>query len=606
MSELAGLTRRIRTDSYAHTAKALGITLVAASVWPLAVAITGWLIKAEPVGGAFGDAIGGAFIGIVPSLYVLLLLVWLTRRDGVGRVHFRWPTVICDALNARIGWLAALLIPAAVLVAIADRAQFPEASHAIERPMLILIQMTLLAFVWRFFRRAGPFMSHFEKNRPDGWISRLWFLWFPLTLTLPVGLMVGTALGYVYTALELTRLLLVQTAALLLGILIIKDMLLRWFYMVERRSQFEAAVEQREAARAEREQHEEDSGSARMEVEVPEVDLRELGDQARSVIRVGVFLVIIMGVGWVWGDLLPAIGFLDRVELPFSKVVIRDGVEQHLPVTLADLVVGMLILAGTLFAARNLSGVLGFTILRRLRFDTGGNYAIVTLCQYLLVAIGVVVAFSTIGLQWSKLQWLIAALGVGLGFGLQEIVANFVSGIILLLERPVRIGDIVTVGGSDGYVTRIQIRATTIVTWERKELIIPNKEFITTQVLNWTLSDSVNRILISVGVEYGSNVNEAMELMAHAARDNEFVLEDPAPTITFEAFGDNALMLYARCYVSSLDHRLETITNLHRAIYEKFNEAGIVIAFPQRDVHLDTSKPLDIRLHTQPAGVTTP
>ena len=323
-------------------------------------------------------------------------------------------------------------------------------------------------------------------------------------------------------------------------------------------------------------------------------------------VRVGVLVGIILSVGTIWGDLLPAIGFLDRIELPFSKVQMLEGVEQQLPVTLADLAIGILILAGTFFAAKNLSGLLGFTVLRRLRLDAGGNYAIVTLCQYLVVAIGIVIASSTIGLQWSKLQWLIAALGVGLGFGLQEIVANFVSGIILLLERPVRIGDIVTVGNADGYVARIQIRATTILTWEKKELIIPNKEFITGQVVNWTLSDSVNRILINVGIAYGSDVSKALELLEQVAKENEHVLAEPKPVITFEAFGDNALMLYVRCYISALEHRLETITALHEAIYTKFERAGIVIAFPQRDVHLDTSKPLEIRVHqdaTQALGL---
>ena len=310
-----------------------------------------------------------------------------------------------------------------------------------------------------------------------------------------------------------------------------------------------------------------------------------------------------MSIGSIWGDLVPAIGFLDRIDLPISKVVLVEGVEQQLPVTLADLIIGVLILAGTLFAAKNLSGLLEFTLLRRMRLDAGGNYAIVTLFQYFIVAIGVVSAFSTIGLQWSKLQWLIAALGVGLGFGLQEIVANFVSGIILLLERPVRIGDIVTVGNADGHISRIRIRATTILTWEKKELIIPNKEFITGQVVNWTLSDSVNRILVNVGIAYGSNVRRALDIMESIAKENREVLEDPKPIVTFEAFGDNALMLYLRCYISSLDHRLETITALHESIYARFADAGIVIAFPQRDVHLDTSKPLDIRLHREAEGV---
>jgi potassium efflux system protein len=208
---------------------------------------------------------------------------------------------------------------------------------------------------------------------------------------------------------------------------------------------------------------------------------------------------------------------------------------------------------------------------------------------------------SNFGLQWSKLQWLVAALGVGLGFGLQEIVANFVSGIILLLERPIRIGDTVELGDAGGTVARIQIRATTLVTWERKELLVPNKEFITGRVLNWTLSNEQTRILINVGVAYGSDVGKAMELIMQAAKEHKRVLDDPQPIVTFEAFGDNALSVFLRAYTDSIDFRLTTMTELHQAIYDKLNAAGIAIAFPQRDVHLDTAKPLEITLHQEPA-----
>jgi potassium efflux system protein len=606
LPELADLTRRIRTDAYSHTVKALGLTIVAASVWPLIFAVAGWQVEADPIGGPFGNAVGSSLMDIVPFVYTLALIHWLTRSDGLGRRHFRWPEGIVVALHTRLGWLAVFLVPAAFIINLSSHAGVVELSYAIGRPVLLLALLMLAAFVWRLFRRSGSFMRYFEEKVPDGWISRLWFLWFPILLGVPVLNFLAAVFGYAHTTTELTGLLIGETGGLLLALLLVRDMSLRWFYVIERRSRFETALRQREEARAGREQREEEAGAAGFDIDIPEVDYRELGEQARAVVRVGVLIGIILSVGTIWGDLLPAIGFLDRIELPFSKIQILEGEEQQLPVTLADLAIGILILAGTFFAAKNLSGLLGFTVLRRLRLDAGGNYAIVTLCQYLIVAIGVVIAFSTIGLQWSKLQWLIAALGVGLGFGLQEIVANFVSGIILLLERPVRIGDIVTVGGADGYVARIQIRATTILTWEKKELIIPNKEFITGQVVNWTLSDSVNRILVNVGIAYGSDVGKALELLEQVAKENEHVLAEPKPVITFEAFGDNALMLYVRCYISALEHRLETITALHEAIYAKFESAGIAIAFPQRDVHLDTSKPLEIRVHqdaTQALGL---
>ncbi len=212
------------------------------------------------------------------------------------------------------------------------------------------------------------------------------------------------------------------------------------------------------------------------------------------------------------------------------------------------------------------------------------------------MAVGVGLVLSTLGVRWSQFQWLVAALGVGIGFGLQEIVANFISGLIMLFERPVRVGDIVTVGETDGVVTRIQIRATTIRGWDRKELVVPNKEFITGRLLNWTLSDQVTRIMVLVGVAYGTDVDRALALMREAAEENEHVLGDPSPVLTFEGFGDNALNLILRAYVGSIDHRLATITALHKAINAKFEQAGISIAFPQRDLHLGAREPLRVRI----------
>ena len=155
----------------------------------------------------------------------------------------------------------------------------------------------------------------------------------------------------------------------------------------------------------------------------------------------------------------------------------------------------------------------------------------------------------------------------------------------------------VTVGDISGTVTKIQIRATTIRDLDRKELLVPNKEFITGRLLNWSLSDTISRLLLPVGIAYESDVPLAMKLMLEAARENDMIIDEPAPLITFDSFGDNALTLTARVYIDDLDNRVNAISALHSAINEKFGEAGIVIAFPQRDVHLDTSKPLEIRIH---------
>jgi potassium efflux system protein len=187
-------------------------------------------------------------------------------------------------------------------------------------------------------------------------------------------------------------------------------------------------------------------------------------------------------------------------------------------------------------------------------------------------------------------------LGVGIGFGLQEIVANFIGGVIILFERPIRVGDVVTVGDTDGVVSRIRSRATTIRNWDGKELLVPNKEFITGRLLNWSLSDQTTRVILSVGIAYGSNVRQAMSLLEEAARESENVLDNPPPSVIFESFGDNSLVMSLRCFVGTAELRYPTVSALSEAINEKCSAAGINIAFPQRDLHLDTIKPLRVQI----------
>lgn len=186
-----------------------------------------------------------------------------------------------------------------------------------------------------------------------------------------------------------------------------------------------------------------------------------------------------------------------------------------------------------------------------------------------------------------------AALGVGLGFGLQEIVANFVSGLILLFEKPIRIGDTVTIGDVTGNVSRIQIRATTLVDWDRKEVIIPNKTFITERLINWSLTDSTTRIVLQIGVAYGSDTQRVKQLLVETAKRDPRVLEDPEPNAYFRAFGNSTLDFDLRVYVSRMEDRVPVTDGLNHSIDQAFRQAGIEIAFPQLDVHLHQPPPDD-------------
>jgi len=225
-----------------------------------------------------------------------------------------------------------------------------------------------------------------------------------------------------------------------------------------------------------------------------------------------------------------------------------------------------------------------------LRVCTNATPAI-TSARYVITIVGIVTVFNVIGVGWSNVQWLVAAVSVGLGFGLQEIFANFVSGLMLLFERPIRIGDTVTIGNITGTVTRIQIRATTITDWDRKELVIPNKEFITGQVVNWTLSDPMQRIVTTVGVAYGSDTDLVEKLLYQVAREEPNVLAEPEPRVYFRGFGESTLDFELRAFISHIDLLVRTKHQLHKAIDQAFRTAGIEIAFPQRDLHVRSLPP---------------
>jgi len=601
LARLGELTSRIRTDAFRHTLFALALTLVISLAWPTVLYFAGWLIAAADQPAPFSTHISVTLRRLARLMLIFSTARWLIHYNGLARLHFRWPEPVRVMLRREFRWLTVIGIVCVVFGVFGNVQGSPETRLALGRPAVIAFAASLALFFWRIYRRDGPLMEAARRRHPASLRVRAWWLWYPALVALPASNVFISAAGYADAAVTAT-VLVIDSGWLLLGVWVLRDTILRGFTVEERRLRFERALQQREEARVEREKQraagsEEEPVSDAADVDVPQVDFQHLGEQARSVVQVTMGFGLVVALWILWSDLLPALTAVDHLQLPMSRVELVDGVEQRVSVTVIDVLVALLALAGTLFAAKNLSGLLGFTVLRRIGADPGAQYAIVTLCQYVLVAGGVLYAFSAVGVQWSKLQWLVAALGVGLGFGLQEIVANFVSGIILLLERPIRVGDVVTVGDATGRVSRIRIRATTIVDFDRKELVVPNKEFVTGRLLNWTLSNEVLRLVIPVGVAYGSDVRRARALLLEAAEENENVLADPAPITMFNNFGDNALGLELRVYLPSIEYLLSTQTELHDAIYEKLDRAGIVIAFPQRDVHLDTGAPLDIRVH---------
>lgn len=584
---LAKSTRKIRTDSIRLTLWALILTLIKIGILPGIMISTGALLKTLATASPFSLAIATSLFNVGITLIAILLLYQLCLPEGIGNRHLRWNNQICSALAKEFRWLIPIVIPSRFIVTLTEGEFLSLDAHNIGRLAIISLIAASLIFIFRLLHKNSSLLRTWDRNSPNSIMVQLHFLWFPLLLLISGGIAVASLFGYQTLSIRLLKLT-ELTFWFFVGLFTLKELLLRYLFIAERRLRFEKAVQRREELRQQREQEQlstEDESTV-ITTEIPEINFDALSEQAKRLVRFGYLFASVMGTWLIWADFLPALDFLTTVQLPFSATHTVDGIVTEGSLTLNDIFLGIIILVFTFLAAKNLPGVLEITILQRLPLETGARYALTSLLQYTIAGIGLITAFSAVGFQWSSIQWLVAALGVGLGFGLQEIVANFISGIILLFERPIRVGDVVTLDDTTGVVSRIRIRATTITNYDKQEMLIPNKEFITGRVINWTLTDKINRIIINVGIAYGSDVRQAMNLMLKAAEENENVLSEPCPVASFEAFGDSSLNLLLRIYLGSMDNRIATITAMHEAINQKFHEAGITIPFPQRDINI--------------------
>ena len=307
------------------------------------------------------------------------------------------------------------------------------------------------------------------------------------------------------------------------------------------------------------------------------VQQEDLAGRLRQLVFYLAVLLGGFGIAWVWELDLALIRFLANQPL----LSLSDT-----PVTLGDLAnSAIVILLGSL-AWRSMSTLFALTLFPRIADDPGVRFAVVTLCRYVVLGVTSIAALGAIHVGTAQIGMVLAALGVGLGFGLQEIVSNFVCGIIMLLERPIRIGDVVTVAGTTGKVDRINIRATTIINGDNQSMIVPNREFITGNLVNWTHKDKILRVSIRVGVPCGSVPEQIVDLLLAIAHDDPDVLDDPLPSALLEELGDSALkfVLYAFVPEPSLVGRVKH--RLSAEVQRRFSEANIGIPYPTHKVHL--------------------
>jgi potassium efflux system protein len=306
-------------------------------------------------------------------------------------------------------------------------------------------------------------------------------------------------------------------------------------------------------------------------------------DQLRSFGRLLLAIVTVGGFAWAWHDLIPAMGIVNNMVV--WTVSAGDG-SVRVPVTVRDAVFFLATIVVTMSLVRDLPGIINIVILRRFPIDRSARYALVALGRYLIVVTGIIVALACLRIRWNDVQWLAAAVTVGLGFGLQEIFANFVSGLILLAERPVRIGDLVTIDGISGRVTRIAARATTLLDFDNKDVIIPNKQLITGKIVNWTLQESSVRVTVRISVEADADLDSAVTGLREAAAGSAGVIANPGPEVLLVGFSAGSADIDVSIYVARPGDLQPARHDLVGRSKRILAERGIAIAIPQMDVHV--------------------
>ncbi len=277
----------------------------------------------------------------------------------------------------------------------------------------------------------------------------------------------------------------------------------------------------------------------------------------------------------------------------FTQPLFEVGNTWVTPATLVHLVIAIIM---AVVLSRLVRRILRTRVLPRTKLEAGIQYAIARIVGYVVLAFGLIIGLSTIGIDLSSLTVVAGALGVGIGFGLQNIIHNFVSGLIILAERSIEIGDRVEVGGTAGRVVRIGARATSVLTNDNINIIVPNSEFVSGRFINWTAGgDRRVRFKIPVGVGYKSDVRLVEKLLLDVAAGNAHVLKDPAPQVAFLEFGESSLNFELRVWTVTMSEIPGTLRSaLNFAIWDKFKQHGIELPFPQRDLHV--KEPVKVEL----------
>ncbi|MFM8573185.1 MAG: mechanosensitive ion channel domain-containing protein, partial [Pirellula sp.] len=477
---LAGYTKKMRqqiakagalagkstTTSFLPTFQTILLCLLLAAPLLIVHLLIGWRLLAISEDEPFVAAIGWGLLVSARYFFPLEVLRQIARSGGLAENHFQWSQHSTSVLRRQLRWFIDLAVPCVALYAMVVNDSGLRAEEALGRVIFgILLFMCSIFLINTLHPRYGVLREYLQANS-GGWIDRLRFVWYTGLCAAPLVLLGMSLMGYHYTSTRLSMHL--HTSFMtLIGLLLLYCIICRWLLLRKRTLIVQQARQRLEEARRRDSDASSVVLSANATVPAELTDLSQINAQTMRLVSSTLVFAAIGAIAFIWSSVLPAVGALDSIQL---WTVTGSTPTEKLPVTLANLLLAIPAAIMTIVAAKNLPGLLEIALLQHLPLENAVRYAITSISRYTILMLGIAMTFNSLGVRWASIQWLVAALGVGLGFGLQEIFANFISGLILLFEQPIRVGDVITVGDTTGTVSKIRMRATTVMNFDQQEL----------------------------------------------------------------------------------------------------------------------------------------
>ena len=527
----------------------------------------------------------------ITFLLMLHLICFLYMRhimepNSLVQRHFSVSPRVIAQNRAIIDQLWFVSIPMLMIANMREAEPTKISGDVIGYPLMVFGFLYLTFFAIKTVKRS------IERVKPDMtfWTISIISIITPLTITVMLGL------GYYYTVIQLLNRVAI-TLYICFLYLIVSNTLRRELYVAE--------VKMLSAIRSRmQQQHEAQANAANVTATAtatPEMQgkqrlesfrLELVNGRAYKLFNACLLTVFIYFMYQQWSDLAGVLTYLDHIYL-WESIKIVDGQTISSTLSLGDVLLAIVIVIVSVVLNHNLPLLIERLFMIRKGVEAKStSYTIKLITSYTITTLGVIFAASALGISWDNLQWLVAALSVGLGFGLQEIFGNFVSGIIILFERQLRVGDIVTLSNLSGTVSRIRIRATTITSFDNKEVVIPNKQFITSAVTNWSLSNTVTKLEFAIGVAYDADTNKAKDILRGIIRRCRDLNRDKKPLVFIKSLDASAVTIMCEVFVNEIGKRKAVYDYLSTEALRLFRDHDIEIPFDQLDVtirNLDTN-----------------